>query len=187
MSMHNGFQLRSARQEDYEALGDLTVRVYQQLPDMPGPDQMPEYYKMLRDTATRAQQPTVEIFVAASEDGDIVGGATFIGDAAHYGANTETATVSDASGIRLLVVDPMYQGYGLGKALSVYCVDRANYFGRKELLLHTTKSMQVAWRLYENLGFQRAPELDFLQAYQLEVFGFRMSLDGIGKLTPSIR
>jgi hypothetical protein len=35
--------------------------------------------------------------------------------------------------------------------------------------------MKVAWRMYEALGFERSPDLDFLQG-ELPVFGFRLKL-----------
>jgi hypothetical protein len=35
--------------------------------------------------------------------------------------------------------------------------------------------MQIAWKMYEGLGFQRAEELDFMQG-NLPVFGFRLPL-----------
>jgi hypothetical protein len=33
--------------------------------------------------------------------------------------------------------------------------------------------MQIAWKMYENMGFKRAKELDFMQG-ELPVFGFRL-------------
>jgi hypothetical protein len=36
--------------------------------------------------------------------------------------------------------------------------------------------MQVAWRLYEQLGFRRSPDLDFVFGRGPEVLGFRLEL-----------
>jgi len=38
--------------------------------------------------------------------------------------------------------------------------------------------MQIAWAMYEGLGFVRFPEIDFRQG-KLEVFGFALDLDGM--------
>jgi hypothetical protein len=38
-----------------------------------------------------------------------------------------------------------------------------------------TQAMQAGWRMYGNLGFGRAPDLDFMQG-ELPVFGFRLPL-----------
>jgi hypothetical protein len=37
------------------------------------------------------------------------------------------------------------------------------------------KAMQTAWNMYENLGFKRSEDLDFMQG-ELPVFGFRLSI-----------
>jgi hypothetical protein len=49
--------------------------------------------------------------------------------------------------------------------------------GISEVVIHTTKSMQLAWSMYERLGFQRSPDLDF-QQHSLPVYGFRLKLKG---------
>jgi hypothetical protein len=36
-------------------------------------------------------------------------------------------------------------------------------------------AMQIAWKMYENLGFKRSEDLDFMQG-ELPVFGFRLAL-----------
>lgn len=43
------------------------------------------------------------------------------------------------------------------------------------MVIHTTKSMQLAWGMYERLGFKRALDLDFIQG-ELPVFGFRLKI-----------
>jgi hypothetical protein len=35
--------------------------------------------------------------------------------------------------------------------------------------------MSVAWQMYEKAGFERSPDLDFMQG-ELPVFGFRLPL-----------
>jgi hypothetical protein len=45
-----------------------------------------------------------------------------------------------------------------------------------EVIIHSTKAMQIAWRMYESLGFKRSEDLDFMQG-ELPVFGFRLLLN----------
>ena len=45
-----------------------------------------------------------------------------------------------------------------------------------QMIIHTTTAMQTAWKLYENLGFKRSADLDFLQE-DLPVYGFRLILE----------
>jgi ribosomal protein S18 acetylase RimI-like enzyme len=63
----------------------------------------------------------------------------------------------------------------VGRALAQRCIALAREKGHRQVILHTTAAMKVAWRMYEALGFERSPDLDFLQG-QLPVFGFRLKL-----------
>ena len=49
--------------------------------------------------------------------------------------------------------------------------------GAAVLTLHTTDMMHVAMRMYERMGFVRAPELDFHVDKDLTVKGYRLNLD----------
>ena len=88
-----------------------------------------------------------------------------------------TATKAiNASGIRLLAVDPNTRGMGVGKALTLGCIQYARDRKQSEVILHTTKAMEIAWGMYEKMGFRRSPDLDFKQE-QLAVYGFRLKID----------
>ena len=78
----------------------------------------------------------------------------------HYGAEV-VEHLTDAAGIRMLVVDEHARGRGVGRALTEACIERARASGLAEVVLHTTKPMRVAHEMYERMGFIRAPELDF--------------------------
>lgn len=56
------------------------------------------------------------------------------------------------------------------------CVQRARRSGAVVLTLHTTDIMQTAMRLYERMGFVRAPELDFSPGEDIIVKGYRLNL-----------
>ena len=32
------------------------------------------------------------------------------------------------------------------------------------MIIHTTMAMQTAWKMYEQIGFKRSEDLDFMQA-----------------------
>ena len=65
---------------------------------------------------------------------------------------------------------------GVGKALTNTCIQLAIDRGHNQVILHTTQAMQVAWNLYQKIGFERSPELDFC-ADGIDVFGFRLWLN----------
>ena len=78
--------------------------------------------------------------------------------------------------LRLLAVPPDQRGQGIGAALVRECIERARRSGAKILALHTTDMMRTAMRMYERLGFARAPELDFKPAADLTVKGYQLDL-----------
>ncbi|MDP1830778.1 MAG: GNAT family N-acetyltransferase [Geothrix sp.] len=98
-----------------------------------------------------------------------------IGDMAEYGSGGTATAVQNASGIRLLGISPRFRQLGAGRALTNACIQLARDKGHAQVILHTTQAMQVAWRLYEQLGFARSEDLDFLQQ-GFPVFGFRLPL-----------
>jgi len=60
------------------------------------------------------------------------------------------------------------------------CVRRARRAGATELGLHTSRSMRVAMRMYERMGFTRAPEHDFQPPGAELVEAYRLSLADSG-------
>lgn len=172
------FKVRRADPKEYERLGQLTVQAYLQLPGMPGLDEQPAYYAMLRDVGARAIRPTIEILVAVTADHELLGGVTFVGDMQYYDSGGTACTHTGSSGIRLLAVKPEARGFGAGRALTAACVRRAVEKGSAQVILHTTRAMETAWGLYERMGFLRSPDLDFRQG-RLSVYGFRLSIDAL--------
>lgn len=169
------FDIRPARADELPALGRLVADAYAALPGMPGPEEQPGYYAMVRDAAARARNPAIRILAAVTPSGELLGSADLIEDMAHYGSGGTASSRRNAAGIRLLAVAPTARGHGVGKALARHCIERARALGRSAVVLHTTRAMQTAWRMYEQLGFERSPDLDFRQG-ALEVFGFELRL-----------
>lgn len=73
----------------------------------------------------------------------------------------------DWAWVRAVGVHPSAHGTGVGRALMSYCDTHAGDAGA--LALHTMNFMPAAIRLYEHLGYARAPEWDFEVG---EAFGF---------------
>jgi ribosomal protein S18 acetylase RimI-like enzyme len=165
--------IRDLRPSEFAALGQLMVDVYSKLDGFPTPAEQPRYYEMLTNVGRFSEKPEARVLVAVSDNEELIGGVVYFGEMAHYGSGGIATTISDASGIRLLAVDPKFRNSGAGKALTNACIQLAREQGHSQVILHTTQAMQVAWRLYEKLGFVRAEELDFLQE-GFPVFGFRL-------------
>jgi len=151
------------------------VDVYSDLEGFPGIDEQPGYYQMLANIGKLTESPDTKILIAMSPDDELLGGVMYFGDMKDYGSGGTATQVTNASGIRLLAVSPSARGKGIGKDLTIACIQLAKEKGHREVVLHTTDAMRVAWHMYEKMGFERSMDLDFSQQ-GLPVFGFRLNL-----------
>jgi ribosomal protein S18 acetylase RimI-like enzyme len=163
------FLIRPIRPDEYEPLGELTVAAYHSLPDVIG--HQDAYDRQLRDVAWRAA--TSCVLVAVGPEGELLGGVTYVrGPDDPY---SEELTEGEA-GMRMLAVDPIRHGQGIGRALTQACLDRAREAGRERLVLHTGGWMPAAIRLYEKLGFVRKPQIDFAPAPEIDLLAYSFDL-----------
>ena len=163
--------VRPVREDEYAAVGDLTVAAYRAIPGAPSVA-VDGYEHELRDVRGRVDAGA-EVMVAVSTEGALAGGVTYVGEPSNKYAEFNDA---DAAGFRMLAVAPDQQNSGAGSALTKWCVDRATATGRKRIIIHSTQWMTTAHRIYERLGFERAEHLDWspvpgflLMAFVLEV------------------
>lgn len=167
-------QIRNAESPDFDEVGKLLVEVYSQLKGFPNQLEQPAYYKLLAKVGDLADRPGAEIILAVSGDSKIVGAVVFFSEMEYYGSGGTAVKATNAAGFRLLAVQSAARGRGIGKMLTMECINRAREGGKQQLIIHTTKAMQTAWKMYENLGFKRSPDLDFMQG-ELPVYGFMLS------------
>lgn len=173
------YNVRNAEPGEYEQTGQLMVRVYSALDGFPKPAEQPGYYKMLENVGDFATKPFAELLVAVSADGKIDGAVVYFGDMAFYGAGGTATNEKNAAGFRLLAVNPEARGRGIGKLLSLACIEKARKNSLEQVIIHSTKAMMTAWKMYEKIGFKRSEDLDFMQG-ELPVFGFRINVGPSG-------
>ncbi len=173
---HHEFIIRNAQPAEFEQIGKLMVQVYSQLEGFPKQSEQPAYYEMLSNIGKMTDKPDTELLVAVSPDGQILGGVVYFGDMRYYGSGGTATGEKNAAGFRLLAVDPAARGRGVGKELTKECIRKARAQNLSRVIIHSTKAMQTAWKMYEGLGFKRSEDLDFMQG-ELPVFGFRLSLN----------
>lgn len=142
--------VRPVRPEEHGELGELSVRVYRQVLD----SELETYAPVLRDAGARLVSGC-EVLVA-EVDGRMVGGVTYVPGPGPY---SQLIDEHEAE-LRMLVVDPAAQGRGIGTALVVACLQRAEAAGKHAMILGTMPAMTAAHRLYLRLGFERRPERD---------------------------
>jgi len=169
------YTVRNAKPEEFAEIGKLMVQVYSQLEGFPKENEQPDYYKMLANIGELTNKPETELLVAVSAQNKIAGGVVYFSDMKYYGSGGTATLEKNASGFRLLAVDPSIRGQGIGKILTHECIKKAKDRKLDQMVIHTTMAMQTAWKMYENIGFKRSEDLDFMQG-QLPVFGFRLVL-----------
>jgi ribosomal protein S18 acetylase RimI-like enzyme len=112
------------------------------------------YRTELLDVASRtAERETFVLHV----DGRLAGSVSFVADA----QGDTHPWPPGGSVLRFLAVRPAARGQRLGERLATVCIDLARERSSIFLGLHTAPSMHAARRVYEQLGFERAPEHDF--------------------------
>jgi len=174
--------VRDIRKEEFESLGQLMVDVYSGLDGFPTPDEQPDYYEMLMNIGDFSLRKNARVLVAQSVDDVLLGGVVYFGDMTEYGSGGIATSVRNASGIRLLGIHSRSRGMGAGKALTNACINIAKEKKHRQVILHTTHAMKLAWKMYEKLGFKRSVDLDFKQN-EFPVFGFRLKLETVSSQT----
>jgi predicted N-acetyltransferase YhbS len=146
------FVIRTARPEEFETIGEITVRAYVEGGFVSSTTS--GYAVELRQAADRAR--CAELLVAL--DGDEVVGSVTV--ARHGGAYAEIARPGEVE-FRMLAVAPEAAGRGAGRSLVRAVLDYAHAEGSARVVLCSLETMAVAHRLYRRMGFARLPDRDW--------------------------
>lgn len=146
--------LRDARLDELDQLSRLLEQVYGEFQPRFPDDLWQVYLGEIADVRTRlgGSEPIV-----AELAGRLVGTVGFYAEASRSALERWPAGWAS---IRTLAVLPDARGRGVGEALADECVRRAREREAATVGLHTNPFMTAANRLYERLGFRRAPEFD---------------------------
>jgi ribosomal protein S18 acetylase RimI-like enzyme len=160
-------EVREVRADEHLALGRLTLEAYR-----PHGILSPEYSAELLDVGTRADVATVLVAVDRGQDGELLGGVTYVPP----GPNPLSEhTEHDVASIRMLAVADHARRRGVGMALTQAVLERARADGAEAVVLHSVPTMTAAHRLYESVGFGRDASLDWWPEPEVECLGFRLS------------
>lgn len=145
-------EIRDARPEEYDEVGDVTARGYGDSHST-GTD---SYTRVLRNVADRAQSCDI---VVATLDGVIVGAAAY----PHKGGPYEDIAHAAHEGeFRMLTTVPEARGHSLGARLTQECLRRMRRDGRTRCVISVGRSNPIAERIYQGLGFERDPSRDWV-------------------------
>lgn len=156
--------IREARPEDAAAVAALWTEAYVTLG---GGGRLEPYEQAdFHETAGRG-----EVFVA--ERDEVVAAVVALlppgtpGLAVARGEEAELARLAVAAAAR---------GEGIGRALSELCMQRARAAGWEAIALWSRPYQRAAHRLYESLGYERAPQRDSIDETGFERLVFRLDL-----------
>jgi ribosomal protein S18 acetylase RimI-like enzyme len=130
-----------------------------------------DYRPTLLDGRARARDALLLVAVDAEER--LVGSVTYV----EPGQRFAEVCGPDEAEFRMLGVDPSAQRRGVGQALVQACIDRARQDGRTALVMCTEIRMQTAQRMYEQIGFRRIPERDWLPNETITLLAYRLELE----------
>ena len=168
-----GLRIRDAREGDREAIRDVTLAAFQQYAEV-----MAAHWERYRQGILNAlADVTPAEPIVAEQDGAVVGAVLLYPHGAVFSRPDGSRVTLEYPEARLLAVSPPARGRGIGEALLRECIRRARRSGAAALTLHTSAFMKAGKRMYERMGFVRAPELDFHPSKDLTVMGYRLKLD----------
>jgi ribosomal protein S18 acetylase RimI-like enzyme len=169
--MAQRFQIRDARPDERAAIRELTLAAYQEFAAVMAPTAWEALRQALLDALAAEDQ--VERIVA-EQNGALFGSVMLYSPCTNaYGGQVAGAEWPE---LRLLAVAPAARGQGVGTALVEDCMRRARLAGASALGLHTSESLRAAIRMYERMGFVRAPEGDFQPSGAELVMAYRRPL-----------
>ena len=154
-------ELRLARPEELDAVGEITLAAYEEF--VHGPEE--GYRDQLADATRRFAE--AELWVAV--DGDALLGTV---TACPPGSPWRELATEDEGEFRMLAVHPGARGRGVGHALADLCERRAREQGATRMVLSSLPAMASAHRIYERLGYTRAPERDWSPDVDVHLVAF---------------
>ena len=163
--------IRAAAPDELADVGELTVSAYAADGYLDATD---DYSDELRDATRRAELATLLVAVDDRSDGvsQVLGTATFCLAGTPY---AEVSRPGEAE-FRMLAVAEEARGHGVGAALVQSCIDLARAAGSTALTLCSLKEMTPAHRIYQRLGFVRAPDRDWQPHPGLTLVAFVLAL-----------
>jgi GNAT superfamily N-acetyltransferase len=167
----NQLKIRDARSEDRDAARSITLSAFEQYAAVMPPPRWERYRENILATLTEIAPA---LHIVAEKEGVIIGSVLLYPPGTAFSTSDEGPITCPEA--RLLAVAPGARGQGIGTALMEECIRRTRQMGVSCLNLHTTDMMKVAMRMYERMGFVRAPELDFHPDPSVTVKAYRLEL-----------
>ena len=155
--MNSNLKYRIASISDFEQLKSLGIESYSEFSEVltnTNWDKMNSFLKSNENLTILIDQSTV--FVCEYKS-DIVGMIYLVPK-----GNPTELFQENWSYIRFLGVNTEFRGKGIGKKLTDLCLEYAKENKEKHIALHTSEFMDPARAIYENIGFRKTKEIEYL-------------------------
>ncbi|MBP7808109.1 MAG: GNAT family N-acetyltransferase [Bacteroidia bacterium] len=153
----NHLSYREGTTTDVDQLQNLGAIAYGEFKNVLTPDNWAIFNGNLQD-----KQKFIDILKIAKSfvcwDNDKIVGAAYIIPS----GNPTELFKAEWSYIRMVAVNPNYQGHGIAKTLTKMCIDFAKQNKEQTIALHTSEFMNAARHIYENMGFKVLKEIPLL-------------------------
>jgi ribosomal protein S18 acetylase RimI-like enzyme len=163
-------EIRLVHPEELEEVARITSEVYVGEGYLDPGD---GYVLELADTARRAREAEVWVAVA---DGNVLGSVTFCPAGSAY----REIAHDDEGEFRMLAVSSTARGRGAGRELVALCLRRSRELGYAGVRMSTMDRMTAAHRMYERLGFTRAPRDDWSPQPGVVLLAYAASVEPSG-------
>jgi len=150
----NNFVYRIASLSDKEQLKSLAVISYGQFYNLLTPENSKALSDSLNNDDKLIELLTISTCYVCLDEDVIIGMAHIIPN-----GNPSDIFKTEWSYIRMVGVNPKYQGQGIAKSLTKMCIDKAKQTKEKTIALHTSEFMDAARHIYESLGFKVLHEI----------------------------
>lgn len=147
---------RQATTADLEQLRLLGMQAWAQYQTALTPEAWQQLSGSLSDPGKYAAlQAQSHCIVCEDTDGTLIGMAFLVPS-----GNPTDIYPADWCYIRTLSVHPSASGRGIGRQLTIQCIERGRRLGEHTIALHTSEMMHGARHLYESLGFTILREIE---------------------------
>jgi len=153
--MNNTFTYREGSLNDKEQLRKLALISYGQFSDILTPDNWAIMNESLHDESKLIELINKSVCHMCLREDEIIGMAYLVPSGNPWGPFQ-----AKWSYIRMVGVNPEYQGQGIAKTLTKICIDRAKATQEKTIALHTSEFMDAARHIYEGFGFKVIKEIE---------------------------
>lgn len=138
------YQIRNFQKNDVELVNKVALIAFTQYENCY--TDWPTFSKRIATMSSLAEQAEL---IVATVDEKIAGAVAYIPPGKIKGFFPVEWAV-----IRMLVVDPSYRDLGIGKTLTIDCIQRAICDTAPIIGLHTSPIMKIALQMYLRMGFQ---------------------------------